>query len=103
MFFKCKIAFIHIFFLQLILSLFILHWPESTFHYHNNLDYVLQKFFFSIESNRFNNKTTKTQYLYLQLDSFSKIGVKRINFVILILLLSGDISLSPGQIQNNQI
>ena len=52
-FFKCKIdVLIPTLFLQTRLSLFTLHWRESTFHYHINLRLYNTEVFFSIEQIR---------------------------------------------------
>ena len=57
------------FLLQLNLSLLTLHWPESAFHFHNNLIPCTTKVFFSIVSIKINTELrAHTQYLYLQLD-----------------------------------
>lgn len=63
-------------------------------------------FFFPIEPIRINNElSAQAQYLYLQLDYLIKINCQKNHFLYLklILLLSGDISLNPGPIRNNQV
>ena len=66
--------------------------------------YVLQRYFFSIESIKISYElSNQTQYLYLQLDCLNKIRCLKNHslYLKLTLLLTGDISLNPGPNRTN--
>ena len=98
--------FIHIFFIQLFLSFLTLYWSEIRFGDHGKLGLCTTKEFFLIESIKIcDDLNNENQYLSLQLNCLNQIKCHKNNFLYLklILLLSWDISLKPGPIQNNHL
>ena len=98
--------FIHIFFIQLILSLLTLHWSEISFSHHSKIRLCTTKEFFLIESIKIcDDWNNENQYLRLQLNCLNQIKCHKNHFsyVKLILLLSWDITLNTGSIQNNHL
>ena len=98
--------FIHIFFIQLLLSLLTLYWSEIRFSHHSKIRFCTTKEFFLIESSKIcDDLNNNNQHLYLQLNCLKQIKCHKNHFLYLklILLCSGDISLNPGPIQNNHL
>ena len=96
-------VFIHIVFLQLFLSLLTLYWSEKRFNHHSKIKLCTTKEFFLIESIEiYDDLNNENQYLCLQLNCLNQIKCHKNHFFYLklVLLLSGDISLNPGPIQN---
>ena len=98
--------FIHIFFIQLFLSLLTLYWSEKRFSHHSKLRLCTTKEFFLIESIKIcDDLKNENQYLCLQLNCLNQIKCHKNHFLYLklTLLLSGDISLNPGPTQNDHL
>ena len=98
--------FVHKFFMQLFLSLLTLYWSEIRLSHHSKIRLCTTKEFFLIESIKIcNDLNNKNQYLCLQLNCLNQIKCHKNHFLYLklILLLSADISLNPGPIQNNHL
>ena len=98
--------FIQIFFIQLLLSLLTLYWSEVIFSHHSKIRLCTTKEFFLIESIKICDElNNENQYLCLQLNCLNQIKCHKNHFLYLklILVLSGDISLNPGPIQNNHL
>ena len=98
--------FIHIFFIQLFLSLLTLYWSEKRFSHHSKLRLCTTKEFFLIESIKIcNDLNNENLYLCLQLNCLNQIKCHKNHFLYLklILLLAGDISLNPGPTQNDHL
>ena len=97
----------HIFFIQLFLSpLRLLYWSEKRFSHHSNISLCTTKEFYLIESIKIcDDLNNENQYLCLQLNCLNQIKCHRNQFLYLklILLLSRDISLNPGPIQNDYL
>ena len=97
--------FIHIFFIQLFLSRLTLCWSEKRFG-HSKRRLCTTNEFFLIESIKIcDDLNNENQYLYLQLNCLNQIKCHRNHFLYLnlILLLSGNINLNPGPIQNDYL
>ena len=98
--------FIYIFFIQLFLSLLRIYLSEIRFSHHNKIKLATTKDFFLIESSKIcDDLNNENQYLCLQLYFLNQIKCHKNYFLYLklILLLSGDMSLNPGSIQNNHL
>ena len=100
------IIFIHVSFIQLFLSLLTLYWSEKRCSHHSNIRFCITKEFFLIESIKIcDDLNNKNQYLCLQLTCLNQIKCHKNHFLYLklILLISRDISLNPGPVQNNHL
>ena len=88
------------------MSLLTLYWSEKRFSHHNKLRLCPKKELFLIESIKIcDDLKNENQYLCFQLNCLNQIKCHKNPFLYLklILLLSGDISLNPGPIQNNHL
>ena len=98
--------FIHIFFIQLLLSLLTLYWSEIRFSHHSKIRLCTTKEFFLIELIKIcDDLNNENQYRCLQLSCLNQIKCHKNHFLNLklILLLSGDISLNPEPIQDSHL
>ena len=97
---------IHVFFLQLFLLLFTFYWSKQKFCHHSKIRSCITTAFYLIESIKHcDDLNNESQYLCLQLNCLNQIKCHKNHFLCLklILLLSEDVSLSPGPIQNDHL